>query len=167
MFKVYCFCVFLWGLSLVVRASWRWCTGGDRRIVRCWWCGCASECLLVSGLENQATIEAPVWRARGLLFGGSKRLIVDFLRKKKCIIKWFYEFSCFCIFVITSRTHVAFLGFGIQKPVKKNERCAYMTCLPVNPNSLDDNKGSCWILKDFYCSVTNNFTMAVLCGTNT
>ena len=25
--------------------------------------------------------------------------------------------------------------------------------LYVNPNSLD-NKGSCWILKDFYCSVT-------------
>ena len=23
----------------------------------------------------------------------------------------------------------------------------------INPNSLD-NKGSCWILKDFYCSVT-------------
>ena len=25
--------------------------------------------------------------------------------------------------------------------------------LAINPNSLD-NKGSCWILKDFYCSVT-------------
>ena len=25
--------------------------------------------------------------------------------------------------------------------------------MDINPNSLD-NKGSCWILKDFYCSVT-------------
>ena len=31
--------------------------------------------------------------------------------------------------------------------------CQKAKMLPINPNSLD-NKGSCWILKDFYCSVT-------------
>ena len=29
----------------------------------------------------------------------------------------------------------------------------HLCTTPFNPNSLD-NKGSCWILKDFYCSVT-------------
>ena len=33
----------------------------------------------------------------------------------------------------------------VPRDSKKNIR--------INPNSLD-NKGSCWILKDFYCSVT-------------
>ena len=28
-----------------------------------------------------------------------------------------------------------------------------ITSISINPDSLD-NKGSCWILKDFYCSVT-------------
>ena len=31
--------------------------------------------------------------------------------------------------------------------------CGRQSGYYINPNSLD-NKGSCWILKDFYCSVT-------------